>query len=142
MTEPIIWLHEDALRITHPVVKAAPATARVIHIWDDAYLKNAGYGLKRLVFIYETLRTLPIEIIRGDTRDVLQKSGAGAFYIPASNTPFIKKIVDELSSNNNVTIIADEPFVHIAKPRDFNRFFQYWGKAEKSAFLHNGGADA
>jgi hypothetical protein len=142
MVEPIICLHEDALRSTHPVFKAAPANARVIHIWDDTYLRSASYSLKRLVFMYETLCALPLEILRGDTLEILRNCNASALYIPAAINPVFKSIIDAVSREIKVMVVADEPFVTIAKPSDFTRFFQYWGKAEKSAFLHNGGANA
>jgi hypothetical protein len=142
MAEPIIWLHEDALRITHPVFKAAPADARVIHIWDDAYLQAAGYSLKRLVFIYETLCALPLDIIRGDMAAVFSDSNIGDMYVPSSINPTVQKIIAAVSPEKKVTVVTEEAFVTIAKPRDFTRFFQYWGKAEKSAFQHNSGTDA
>jgi hypothetical protein len=142
MAEPIIWLHEDALRITHPVFTAAPQGTRVIHIWDDSYLRNASYSLKRLVFIYETLSALPLEILRGDTLEVLRECNASMLYVPATINPAFKTIIDAVSREIQVRLVADEPFVTLAKPKDYTRFFQYWGKAEKSAFLKNGGADA
>jgi hypothetical protein len=142
MAEPIIWLHEDALRISHPVFKAAPADARVIHIWDDAYLRGAGYSLKRLVFIYETLCAMPLDIMRGDMAAVLSDSNIGDIYMPSSANPTVKNIIETVSREKKVTVVAEEAFVTIFKPKDFTRFFQYWGKAEKSAFQHNGGADA
>ncbi len=139
MAESIVWLHEDALRITHPVIAAAPPGARLIHVWDDAYLQQVGYSFKRLLFLYETLCALPLEIVHGDTLQMLRSMGAANIYAPATPNPAFQAILQSLP---HATVIADEPFVRIAKPRDFRRFFQYWGKAEKSAFLINGGADA
>ena len=142
MVEAIIWLHEDALRSTHPVCAAAPKGARIIHIWDDAYLQAAHYSLKRLVFIYESLCELPLEIIHGNTLDILQQCHADAIYIPASANPFIQKVAGTLSQCKAVTVIADEPFVTIKHPNDFTRFFSYWKKVEKTVFLSHGGSDA
>lgn len=142
MAEPIIWLHEDALRQSHPVFKAAPPNARAIHIWDDAYLQAAGYSLKRLVFIYETLCALPLDIIRGDMAAVLSDSSIGDIYVPLSSNPAVEKIIEAVSREKKLTVVEQEAFVTISKPKDFTRFFQYWGKAEKNAFQHNGGADA
>lgn len=142
MSHPVIWLHEDALRASHPVFAAAPAGARVIHVWDDAYLQKADYSFKRLVFLYETLCELPLEILPGATLDILRACDASAIYTPASLNPAIQHIITNLSAEREVVIVADEPFVSIAKPTDATRFFRYWGKAEKTAFLHNGGADA
>lgn len=142
MTSSIIWLHEDALRITHPVFNAAPTGARVLHIWDDAYLCSAGYSLKRLVFLYETLCALPLEIVRGDMASVLSVTDINNVYLPSSINPVVQKVIEIVSQKKQVTVVAEEAFVTISKPKDFTRFFQYWGKAEKNAFLNNGGADA
>ena len=142
MSGAIVWLHEDALRITHPVITAAQKGSRIIHIWDDAYLQAAGYSLKRLVFLYETLCELPLEIIHGNTFDMLQQLDAVEIYIPASVNPFIQEIAGRLSKNRKVILVAEEPFVTLKNQQDFTRFFSYWKKAEKTAFLKNGGGNA
>ncbi len=128
--------------MSHPVFGSAPEDARVIHIWDDVYLKAQGYSLKRLVFIYETLCALSIEIVRGDTRAVLESLEASHVYVPHTLNPFIRNVVQHISTSKKVDMVADAPFVVLDKARDFTRFFQYWGKAEKRAFMQNGGADA
>jgi hypothetical protein len=61
--------------------------------------------------------------------------------VPSSINPTVQKIIETVSREKKVTVVADEAFVTISKPKDFTRFFQYWGKAEKTAFQHNGGAD-
>lgn len=142
MTGPLIWLHEEALRITHPVFKTAPIGTKAVFVWDDNYFKSGGYTLKRLIFIYETLCELPIDIIHGHTKDVIQKLAPSTLYIPASNNPLLINIIASLEVTLPIKIVEVEPFVIIKKPSEFHRFFQYWKKAEKTAFLHNGGADA
>lgn len=142
MADPIIWLHEDALRHTHPVFARAPSNARCLHIWDDTYLKNAGYSFKRLVFLYETLGELPVEIIHGGTIEILRTMAATELYVPASLNPWVHTVISALSAEKKIVMVADEPFVTIQKPKDAKRFFQYWGQAEKTAFLPNGGTDA
>ncbi len=142
MNTPLIWLHEEALRITHPVLKAAPADTKAIFVWDDEYFRRANYSLKRLIFIYETLCELPIDIIQGGTVDVIQEINPAKLYVPATNNALIISIIDNLTPILPTQIVADEPFVVIKKPTDNRRFFQYWNKAEKTAFEHNGGVGA
>lgn len=142
MTQSIIWLHDEALRLTHPVFSAAPLNTKAIFIWDDTYLKSTGYSLKRLLFIYETLSTLPIDIIHGDTLATLKLLATSSLYVPYSHNSFIQNVLSELSALMQVHIIQDEPFVTISKEKNFTRFFQYWKNAEQSAFTVNGGSDA
>jgi hypothetical protein len=142
MNLPLILLHEEALRMTHPVFQAAPAEAKALFIWDDAYFRKANYSLKRLVFIYETLCELPIDIIHGSTTAIVQELSPSALYMPATNNPLIVEIIHDLNSVAPVHTIEDEAFVVFKKPVQFRRFFQYWNKAEKTAFLTNGGVNA
>jgi hypothetical protein len=138
MTQSIIWLHDEALRVTHPVFSAAPLGTKAVFIWDDTYLKSTEYSLKRLLFIYETLCTLSIDIIHGDTLTTLKLLGAFSLYVPNSQNYFIQNIISELSAVMEVHTIQDEPFVSMSKIKNFTRFFQYWKHAEQTAFMVNG----
>jgi hypothetical protein len=142
MNQPLIWLHEEALRSTHPVFTAAPKGTKAIFIWDDEYLRQLDYSLKRLVFIYETLCELPIDILRGDTVSIIKEIAPSLLYIPATNKPHIISIVGNLKSVAKVEMIQDENFAIITKSIDLKRFFPYWNAAQKTAFQKNGGNDA
>jgi hypothetical protein len=142
MNVPLIWLHEEALRITHPVFKAAHTQTKAVYVWDDEYLRKTNYSLKRLVFIYETLCDLPVDILHGDTLGVIRELEPSALFVPATNNPLILNIITSLKTVAPFQIIEEEPFAVMSKPKDFSRFFQYWNKVEKIAFLNNGGADA
>ncbi|PZP85939.1 MAG: hypothetical protein DI582_04395 [Azospirillum brasilense] len=140
MNPPLILLHDEALRATHPVFAAAPEGCRAVFAWDDAYFQKAGYSLKRLVFMYETLCELPVDLLHASAWDVVQHLAPGRLYIPAASNPLLLGMIDTLRPLAPVTIVAEEPFVTIRKPIDARRFFQYWKKAEKTAFLSHGGA--
>lgn len=142
MNTPLIWLHEEALRITHPVFKAAPEGTKAVYVWDDNYFRQANYSLKRLIFIYETLCELPVDIIHGTTLDVVRELTPSTLYIPTTNNPLIVTIIDSLKAAFPAAAVEDEAFANIKKPSEFRRFFQYWNKVEKTAFLQNGGVDA
>ncbi len=142
MNQPLIWLHEEALRVTHPVFRAAPEGTRAIYVWDDEYLRQLDYSLKRLVFMYETLCELPVEILRGDTVSIIKQIAPSILYIPATTKPHIEATISKIKSVANVEMIPDENFVTIAKAADVRRFFPYWNIAQKTAFQKNGGLDA
>lgn len=142
MTEALIWLHEEALRVTHPIFKAAPQATKAIFVWDDKYLQALNYSLKRLVFVYESLCELPIDIIRGETVSVIKELSPAKLYVPFSNKPHIVSVIESLKLITTVEIIQDEEFAKIGDGADLKRFFKYWSQAEKTAFLKNGGRDA
>ena len=127
----LIWLHEDALRVDHPVFKAAGEGAEAVFIWDDAYFQSEGYSLKRLVFIYELLADLNITCLKGETEAVLKSYGRGReIFVPETPNPIFKAIIESLDS---ASIIPDTPLVIVADDVDLRRFFRFWNKAKKSA---------
>ena len=142
MNTPLIWLHEEALRLTHPVFRIAPDTAKAIFVWDDNYLRQLNYSLKRLVFIYETLCELPVDIIKGDTCAVIRELAPNTVYIPASNKAHINKTIDALQSIATIKVIEDETFAVIPDSKIFTRFFPYWKIAEQTALQKNAGIHA
>jgi hypothetical protein len=142
MNQTLICLHEEALRTSHPVFNAAPQGTRAIFVWDDDYLQKLGYSLKRIVFVYETLCELPVDIIRGDTVSVIKELGPSQLYIPESHKPHISSIINSLKLITTVEIIKDEEFIKIPDTTDFKRFFKYWSLAERTASLRNGAIDA
>ena len=138
MKQSLIWLHEEALRKSHPVFLTAPENTQALFIWDDNYFKQRGYSLKRLVFIYETLCTLPITIFQGDILDVLTQYNPSILYIPYSYSDFVQNVACKLSGLVKIEWVDDEPFVNLPQKSAFKRFFQYWKKAEKFALTENG----
>jgi len=142
MNRALICLHEDALRITHPIFNVAPIGTKAIYVWDDEYLRRANYSMKRLVFMYETLCELPVDVIRGDTRSILVARTPSMLYVPATNNPSILSIFAGITSAIPLNVVDDDVFAVMEKTTEARRFFQYWSKVEKSAFLHNGGAPA
>lgn len=142
MNQPLIWLHEEALRATHAVFTAAPAATEAIYVWDDAYLRQLDYSFKRLVFLYETLCELPVDILQGDTVSIIKQIAPSILYVPATTKPHLNSTIDQLKSVTKVEIIQDEDFVTITKAGHLRRFFPYWNMAQKTAFQKNGGVDA
>jgi hypothetical protein len=142
MTQSLIWLHEEALTFNHPAFKVAPQDTKAIFVWDDKYFENLNYSLKRLVFIYETLCALPVDIIRGDTVSVITALAPSRLYVPSSNKPHIILMIEQLKLITAVDIIKEIEFAKIDDRADLKRFFKYWSLAEKTACLKNGGIDA
>jgi hypothetical protein len=136
----LIWLHEEALRASHPLFSASSAPTQSVFIWDDAYMEAMGYGLKRRVFLYETLLELPVDIYAGDTIETLkalaETSQASRLLTATTPNPRLNDIMGALPLE--VTRVAEDAFVEMPNPEGLRRFFKYWNKAKKFAFQPNG----
>lgn len=138
MSDLIVLLHEKSLRIPDAVVDRLEKDTRVIYVWDDEYYKNRGYSLKRLVFIYETLSKLPVQILRGDTAQILSSFNPKKVLIPFTADTGLTKLSQSLSRSFNVEIVRDDLFCEEDFSFETKRFFKYWKKAEKTVFLRDG----
>lgn len=141
----LVWLHEDALRLTHPVLDGGDGMA--VFVWDEDYFLRMGYGFQRLVFIYETLCEMGVQVYRGETVEtlvgLLEQYSLESLRVPFSPNPELGEIVVALEKKGvGVEVVPDQPFAHLRKEPDLKRFFRYWNKARKTAMLVDGGVDA
>ena len=145
----LVWLHEEALRLTHPVFAAAGPDAACVFVWDAARLAESHVGLKRQLFIYETLCEMAsaraMEIHQGQAEAVLPRlaeaAGAGRILVPASPDPAIRAAIAGLrraAPHCEVVAVEDTPFATLTSQPDLRRFFRYWNKAKKSALRPQG----
>ena len=145
----LVWLHEGALRLTHPVFAAGGPDAATIFIWDRDRLAASHVGVKRQLFIYETLAEMSesrsLDIHGGRAEEVLPRlaaqAGAGRVLVPSSpdlalraEIGAIRRAVPDLE----IVEIEETPFVTLANTPDLGRFFRYWNKARKSALRPQG----
>ena len=90
----LIWLHEEALRADHPVF-AAGLGATALFCWDVDYMAAADIGLRRQIFIYESLLELDVTIIRGVASQVLPlvvwRDQVKQLYVPDTPNPLIRQ---------------------------------------------------
>ena len=145
----LVWLHEGALRLTHPVFAAGGPDAATIFIWDRDRLAASHVGIKRQLFIYETLvemsESCSLDIHEGRAEEVLPRlaAQAGAGRVLVASSPdlalraeigAIRRAVPDLE----IVEIEETPFVTLANTPDLGRFFRYWNKARKSALRPQG----
>ena len=124
MSDLIVLLHEKSLRIPDAVVDRLEKDTRVIYVWDDEYYKNRGYSLKRLVFFYETLSKLPVQILRGDTIQILGSFNPKKVLIPFTADIGLTKLSQSLSRSFNVEIVRDDLFWEEDFSFETKRFFK------------------
>ncbi|MCH2209129.1 MAG: hypothetical protein MK132_25140 [Lentisphaerales bacterium] len=136
MTKDIFWIHDKSLNMK--ILDNLNPQIRPVFIWDDMYFKRRGYSLKRLVFIYESLCALPVEIIRGDIIEILLVLNPKKIKALYSVDSEIVNLTSRISEKLNVELIKPKKFVQVSDKFNFKRFFNYWNKAKKTAFLNNG----
>ncbi len=135
----VVWLNDSSLRTDHPVFYSAPTATQAIYIWDDEYLRANAYTFKRLLFVYDTLASMPVKIIWGESGDVLSSLAVDRVYVPQTVCPWIKDVADRLSHKIDFTFVEDEPLVQLDEGKAWRRFYQYWNRAERTVFLPNAG---
>lgn len=138
--ETLVWMHEDMLRADHPAFDAVEADTRAVFAWDDAYFDKMDYGLKRRVFIYQCLLDLPVDIYHGETCAILRHFAPQKIITGKTPNPHLKAKMAGLRETCQVKTIADTPFVQLGDSAPLKRFFRYWNKARKLAFLPDGRA--
>lgn len=133
----LFWLHEDTLSL--------PDDGDGFFIWDDDYLQKIDYGFKKLVFIYETLCEMGIEVYKGPIVEtalkVMKDRGADTLHVYRTPNPRLQDMIDKLSDKTSVDVIKPTPFVVLDEDPDLKRFFRYWNKAKKDAFKKDGGIE-
>ena len=145
----LIVLHEDALRLSHPIfnnetksLSAHNNWEKPVFIWDTDYFSDAGHSFKRLVFIYETLSALPVDIYHGKMDDVIvqliQEKNLTNLFIPKTPNPQLRQFINFARTMVSTHVIDDEAFVSLDRTPDLGRFFRYWNKAKKHAMRHGG----
>ena len=145
----LVWLHEAALRLTHPVFAAGGQDAATIFIWDRDRLAASHVGIKRQLFIYETLAEMSesrsLDIHEGRAEEVLPRlaaqAGAGRVLVPSSPDPALRAEIGTIrraAPDLEIVEIEETPFVTLANTPDLGRFFRYWNKARRSALRPQG----
>lgn len=119
--KPVVWMHEDCLR---PILVGAPA----IFVFECN-----GHSLKRLVFLYESLLELDVEIEKGEVvplvRAFAARHGADRIVTAFTECPRLMSYAKTLGAE----VVNDDPFVVTAGPFDLKRFSRYWQRIERQA---------
>ena len=101
-----------------------------IHICDNDYYKKSNYSFQRLVFIYETLCVLEIDVVRKNIISTLQSININNLVVSFSVDIEITKICTLLAKEIYVEFVYDDKFVNIKERTKFNKFLKYWSYAE------------
>lgn len=129
----IVLLDEMNMRTSNLNLPDDVDGAKMIFIWDAEYFKQQNYSLKRLVFIYECLADLGVDVYQGDTLEVLDKL-SGKIALFDTHDPVRKALNEKIcAAHENTHVIRYDDFLNLpegTEPR-IGRFFQYWKTARK-----------
>jgi hypothetical protein len=132
----VLWLHEDMLN-PHAALWRRPH-AGAVYVFDEQHLRQAGYSLKRVMFIYESLLELPVSIRKGDTEIIVAsfaaERGAQQIATSVSVQPWIQRTVERLRTRWRVEVVSEAPFLDCPEPSDLTRFARFWRQVEPYAF--------
>lgn len=137
-TTSVIWVHADALSAGNPAFLAYP-DAPAIFVFDDVVLDGYQISLKRILFMYECLLEMPVEIYRGDVAECVvafaRRHEATGIATVNTPSPRFHHIVEEIGRDLPVEMLFERPLVTTPESTDLGRFTRFWKKAERSALL-------
>jgi len=124
----LAWLHPDCLNADW-----LEPHDQAVYVFDDAQLEAAAWGLKRVLFIYETLLELPLNIYRGPTVETLGTLADSSEGIVTVDTPdpWLRGRIAELRQFAAAEVKPRPVFVELEGSVDLRRFSRYWAKAER-----------
>ena len=135
----LVWVHGDSLSPTNPALLAYP-DAPAVWVWDEELLRQWRISRKRIVFIYECLLELPVEIRRGhvvqELTQAMHAHGAKRLVTTHSPSPRFKQIVQELCRQFTLEMLPIPPLVPPQPHLNLKRFSRYWKGIEKYIYPH------
>ena len=114
----IFWMHSDCVRIAD----------NAVFVFDPQQIEREGWGLKRLLFIYECLPA-GVEIFKGSTVEILNAFASergAALVTEASPDPWIRAQIAAMS----IEVLPAPSFAGPVAEADLKRFSRYWKKVE------------
>jgi hypothetical protein len=126
----ILWIHEDCLNPASPLFTRYPE-APALFVFDEGALPAS---LKQVLFLYECLLEMRVEIRRGDPmRELLEFAEArGATRIAAMRTPDPRRLalLERLRLHLEVEILDPPEFLSKDRTYPLKRFSAFWKAVE------------
>ena len=134
ITNPIVWVHEEALGPANPALEDYPG-APALFVFDQAWIKQQRISRKRLGFLYECCLELPVTIRKGDVvEEVLafaRRHRADGVITSGAVDPRLNRNAAAIDRQLPLWILDGEPFVDLCRPPRLGRFSRYWREAEQ-----------
>ena len=133
LTNPIVWVHEEALGPANPALQDHPK-APALFVFDQTWIEAQRISRKRLGFLYECALKLPLTLRKGDVvEEVLafaQRHGADGVVTSGPVAPRLNRYATRINRELPLWILDGDPFVELPRPPRLGRFSRYWREAE------------
>ena len=133
LTNPIVWVHEEALGPANPALEDHP-NAPALFVFDEQWIREQRISRKRLGFLYECCLELPVTIRKGnvvsEVINFARRHGADGIVSSGAVDPRLQRGPPEIDRELPLWILDGEPFVDLPKPPRLGRFSRYWRDAE------------
>ena len=133
LTNPIVWVHEEALGPANPALEDHP-NAPALFVFDEQWIREQRISRKRLGFLYECCLELPVTIRKGnvvsEVINFARRHGADGIVSSGAVDPRLRRVAAEIDRELPLWILDGEPFVDLPKPPRLGRFSRYWRDAE------------
>ncbi len=130
----ILWVH-DAMLSTRWLRPGEPA----VFVFDEAWIRDAGLSLKRLVFLAECLEAMPgVEVRRGGVVEEVTafaaEHDAGVVRTVDAAYPRLHRQRERLAERLTLEVQPPPAFVdHPVPAADLRSFSRYWKKHGRAA---------
>ncbi len=122
----LFWLHDESLCVP----RQANSGDLLVFCWHPAYFEQQGWSLKRLVFIYESLCSLPVSIYAGEPSELLQalkqQHPLSEILIQQPLDPLLTAQLENLSQAHAVTFYPAPSMLDDSHIKPSKRFYTYW----------------
>ncbi len=136
----LVWINEENLSPHNPALTAHPQSTPIF-IFDEQAIEAAGWTLKRIAFIYESLLEIPaLRIYRGSPAAIIPgliaaQRDYGYKNVTLATTPAVEPRLRQqqqmLAKFAPLVLYPVEPFAPIERVRDLRRFSRYWNDVEQ-----------
>jgi deoxyribodipyrimidine photo-lyase len=119
----LFWMHGDGLR--------QAASAPAVFVFDAGVLRHYRLSFKRLVFLYECLLELEVDLYRGRVDEVVlaeaSRRGVSQIVTTASPSPGFARLRARLEKHLPVRLVREPEFLPPSPPgQDLTRFSRFW----------------
>jgi len=132
-----VWLQEEWLSASL-IAELCPAGATLIYIFDETWLAQRRYSLKRIQFIYEALLDLPeaVEIYRGEPSEILharrQNKTEQRYLTFKPRDPELRQRVLDIAHAHDVEHMTPPRWIPV-QSQSFKRFFKFYNVVKRHA---------
>lgn len=119
----LFWMHGDGLR--------QASTAPAVFVFDEGVIRHYRLSFKRLVFLYECLLELEVDLYRGKVEEVVlaqaTQRGVSQIVTTASPAPGFARLRVRLERQLPVRLLAEPSFLPPSRSgQDLTRFSRFW----------------